>query len=94
MEFDENLMIPDPSLSINQGAIVVLGWQSCTDKGSFTRAILDALAKEYHFDLDTPFEAYPKEIHDILLYGTGGHEVKVRYKSQRGEGVYDVAFEG
>ena len=94
MEFDENLMIPDPSLSINQGAIVVLGWQSCTDKGSFTRAILDALAKEYHFDLDTPFEAYPKEIHDILLYGTGGHEVKVRYKSQRGEGVYDVALEG
>ena len=94
MEFDEDLMIPDKSLSINQGAIVVLGWQSCSDKGSFTRAILDALAEEYHFDLDTPFEDYPKEIHDVLLYGTGGREVKVRYKSQRGEGVYDVAFEG
>ena len=94
MELARKLNNTDPSLSINQGAIVVLGWQSCTDKGSFTRAILDALAKEYHFDLDTPFEAYPKEIHDILLYGTGGHEVKVRYKSQRGEGVYDVAFEG
>ena len=72
----------------------MLGWQSCSDKGSFTRAILDALAEEYHFDLDTPFEDYPKEIHDVLLYGTGGREVKVRYKSQRGEGVYDVAFEG
>lgn len=71
-----------------------MGWQSCTDKGSFTRAILDALAEEYHFSLDTPFEEYPKEIHDIILYGTGGHEVKVHYKSQRGEGVYDVAFEG
>ncbi len=94
MEFDEDLMIPDKSLSIAQGAIVVLGWQSCTDKGSFTRAILDALAEEYHFDLETPFEEYPKEIQDILLYGTGGREVKVRYKGQRGEGVYDVAFEG
>ncbi|MDO4267729.1 MAG: excinuclease ABC subunit UvrA [Eubacteriales bacterium] len=94
MEFDEDLMIPDKSLSIQQGAIVVLGWQSCTDKGSFTRAVLDALAEEYHFDLDTPFEDYPKEIHDILIYGTGGREVKVRYKGQRGEGVYDVAFEG
>ena len=87
-------MIPDKSLSISQGAIVVLGWQSCTDKGSFTRAILDALCEEYHFDLDTPFEDYPQEIKDILLYGTKGHEVKVRYKSQRGEGIYDVAFEG
>ena len=94
MEFDEDLMIPDKSLSISQGAIVVMGWQSCTDKGSFTRAILDALAEEYHFSLDTPFQDYPKEIHDIIIYGTGGHEVKVRCKSQRGEGIYDVAFEG
>ena len=94
MEFDEDLMIPDKSLSISQGAIVVMGWQSCTDKGSFTRAILDALVEEYHFSLDTPFQDYPKEIHDIIIYGTGGHEVKVRYKSQRGEGIYDVAFEG
>ena len=94
MEFDEDLMVPDKSLSISQGAIVVLGWQSCTDKGSFTGALLDALAKEYHFSLDTPFQDYPKEIHDILIYGTGGREVKVHYKSQRGEGVYDVAFEG
>ena len=93
MEFDEDLMIPDKSLSISQGAIVVMGWQSCTDKGSFTRAILDALAEEYHFSLDTPFQDYPKEIHDIIIYGTGGHEVKVRYKSQRGERIYDVAFE-
>ena len=87
-------MIPDPSLSINQGAIAVLGWQSCTDKSSFTRAILDALCKEYHFDLDTPFEDYPKEIHDVLIYGTDGKEVKVYYKGQRGEGIYPVAFEG
>ena len=94
MEFSEELMIPDPSLSINQGAIAVLGWQSCTDKNSFTRAILDALCKEYHFDLDTPFEDYPKEIHDILIYGTDGKEVKVYYKGQRGEGIYPVAFEG
>ncbi len=94
MEFDEDLMIPDQSLSISQGAIVVMGWQSCTDKGSFTRAILDALAEEYQFSLDTPFQDYPKEIHDIIIYGTGGHEVKVHYKSQRGEGIYDVAFEG
>ena len=94
MEFSEELMIPDPSLSVNQGAIAVLGWQSCTDKNSFTRAILDALCKEYHFDLDTPFEDYPKEIHDILIYGTGGKEVKVYYKGQRGEGIYPVAFEG
>ena len=94
MEFDEDLIIPDKSLSINQGAIAVLGWQSCTDKGSFTRAILEALAAEYHFSLDTPFEDYPKEIHDVLIHGTGGKSMKVRYKGQRGEGVYDVAFEG
>ena len=94
MEFSEELMIPDPSLSINQGAIAVLGWQSCTDKSSFTRAILDALCKEYHFDLDTPFKDYPKEIHDVLIYGTDGKEVKVYYKGQRGEGIYPVAFEG
>ena len=94
MEFSEELMIPDPSLSISQGAIAVLGWQSCTDKSSFTRAILDALCKEYHFDLDTPFEDYPKEIHDVLIYGTDGKEVKVYYKGQRGEGIYPVAFEG
>ena len=94
MEFDEDLMIPDKSLSIDKGAIVVMGWQSCTDKGSFTRAILEALSEAYHFRLDTPVEDYPKEIHDVLLYGTGGREVKVHYKSQRGEGVYDVAFEG
>ena len=87
-------MIPDPSLSIEEGAIAVLGWQSCATKGSFTRAILDALCKEYHFDLSTPFQDYPKEIHDILIHGTNGHEVKVYYKGQRGEGVYDVAFEG
>ena len=94
MEFDEDLMIPDKSLSINEGAITVLGWQSCTDKGSFSRAILDALAKEYHFSLDTPFEQYSQEIQDVLIRGTGGKEVKVYYKGQRGEGIYDVAFEG
>ena len=94
MEFDERLMIPDPSLSINEGAIVVLGWQSCTDKGSYTRAILDALAKEYDFSLDTPFQDYPKKIHDILIYGTNGKKVKVHYTGQRGTGVYDVAFDG
>ncbi len=87
-------MIPDKSLSIDDGAIVVLGWQSCTDKGSYTRAVLEALAKEYKFRLDTPFQDYPEKIHDLLIYGTGGREVKVHYKSQRGEGVYDVAFEG
>ena len=87
-------MIPDRSLSISQGAIAVMGWQSCTDKGSFTRAILDALAKEYGFDLDTPFEDYPQHIQDVLIHGTNGKEVKVYYKGQRGEGVYDVAFEG
>lgn len=94
MEFDEDLMIPDKRLSIAEGAITVLGWQSCTDKKSFTYAILDALSKEYKFSLDTPFEEYPKKIHDILIHGTDGKEVKVYYKSQRGEGVYDVAFEG
>ena len=94
MEFDEDLLIPDKSLSINQGAIAALGWQSCTEKGSFTRAILDALCLEYHFDLDTPFQDYPKEIHDVLIHGTGGREVKVHYKRQRGQGIYDVAFEG
>lgn len=94
MEFDENLMIPDKRLSIAEGAITVLGWQSCTDKKSFTYAILDALSKEYKFSLDTPFEEYPKKIHDILIHGTDGKEVKVYYKGQRGEGVYDVAFEG
>ena len=94
MEFDEDLMIPDKSLSISKGAIVVMGWQSCTEKSSFTQAILDALCKEYHFDLDTPFEDYPKEIQDVILHGTNGKEVKVYYKGQRGEGIYPVAFEG
>ncbi len=94
MEFDEELMIPDKSLSINQGAIAVMGWQSCTDPSSFTNAILRGLCEEYGFDLDTPFEEYPKKVHDILLYGTNGKEVKVRYKGQRGEGIYDVAFDG
>ena len=94
MEFSEELMIPDPSLSISQGAIAVMGWQSCTDKGSFTRAILDALADAYQFSLDTPFCDYPKEIHDVIIYGTNGKSVKVHYKGQRGEGVYDVVFEG
>ncbi len=94
MEFAEELIIPKPSLSINEGAITVPGWQSCADKGSFTNAILVALCKEYNFDLDTPFEQYPKEIHDVLIYGTNGKEVKVYYKGQRGEGIYDVAFEG
>ena len=94
MEFDEDLVIPDKSLSIKEGAIAVLGWQSCAKEGSFSRAILDALAKEYHFDLDTPFEDYPKEIHDILIYGTQGKKVAVHYTGQRGTGVYDVAFEG
>ena len=94
MEFDPELMIPDRSLSISQGAIAVMGWQSCTDKGSFTRAILDALCEEYHFSLDTPFQDYPQEIQDVILYGTNGKVLKVRYKGQRGEGVYDVAFQG
>ena len=94
MEFDPELMIPDRSLSISKGAIVVMGWQSCTDKNSFTYAILSALCREYDFSLDTPFQDYPKKIQDIILYGTGGHSVKVYYKGQRGEGVYDVAFPG
>lgn len=94
MEFDIDLMIPDKKLSINEGAIAVLGWQSCTTQGSFSRAILDALAREYDFSLDTPFCEYPKKIQDILINGTGGHSVKVYYKGPRGEGVYDVAFPG
>lgn len=94
MEFSEELMIPDPSLSIHQGAIAVMGWQSCAEKGSFTNAILMALCEAYGFDLDTPFEEYPKKIHDVLIYGTNGKSVKVHYRGQRGEGVYDVAFEG
>ena len=94
MEFDIDLMIPDRSLSVMDGAIVVTGWQSCTEKSSFTRAILDALAEEYHFDLATPFQELPQEIQNMLIYGTDGREVKVHYKGQRGVGVYDVAFEG
>ncbi len=94
MEFDADLMIPDMSLSINEGAIVVLGWQSANKEGSFSNSLLQALCEEYQFDLDTPFEQYPENIKHILLYGTDGHSVKVHYKGQRGEGVYDVAFEG
>lgn len=94
MEFDEDLMIPDKTVSIADGAITVLGWQSCTDKSSYTRAVLDALAEEYDFSLSTPFCEYPKKIHDILIYGTNGKFVKVHYRGQRGVGVYDVAFEG
>lgn len=94
MEFDIDLMIPDQTLSINEGAITVMGWQSCTDKGSFTRAILDALSKEFDFSLDTPFGEYSQEVKDILIHGTNGKEVKVHYVGQRGEGFYDVAFEG
>ena len=94
MEFDADLMIPDKSLSIREGAITVLGWQSCNDSGSFSNAILQALAKEYDFDLDTPFEKYPSRVQQILLYGTDGKEVSVHYKGQRGEGTYPVAFEG
>ena len=94
MEFDIDLMIPDKKRSINEGAIAVLGWQSCTTQGSFSRAILDALAREYEFSLDTPFCEYPKKVQDILIHGTGCHSVKVYYKGQRGEGVYDVAFPG
>ena len=94
MKFDIELMIPDMSLSISQGAIKVTGWQSCTDKNSFTYATLKALMDEYHFDLDTPFEDYPEEIKKVLVNGTDGREVKVHYKGQRGVGVYDVAFEG
>ena len=94
MEFSEELMIPDSSLSIDEGAIAVIGWQSSTDDKSYTRSILKALAKEYKFALDVPFKSYSKKIHDILIHGTDGKEVKVHYKGQRGEGVYDVAFEG
>ena len=94
MEFDIDLMIPDKGLSISEGAIQVMGWQSCTDKSSFTYAILKALTEEYHFSLDTPFREYPDEIKDVLINGTHGKELKVRYKGQRGEGVYDVAFDG
>ena len=94
MEFDIDLMIPDKSLSIAEGALTVMGWQSCTDKKSFTYAILDGLSKAYDFSLDTPFEEYPKKIQDLLIHGTGGKEVKVHYHGQRGEGIYDVAFEG
>ncbi len=94
MEFDVDLMIPDKSLSIKQGAIQVTGWQSCADKSSFTNAVLQALCKEYHFDLDTPFQDYPEKIQNILLHGTDGKEVEVHYVGQRGRGVYPVAFEG
>jgi len=94
MEFDPELMIPDRSLSINQGAFAVLGWQSCADPSSFTNAILQALCKEYKFSLDTPFEELSSEVQDMLIYGTNGKEVKVYYKGQRGEGVYPVVFEG
>ncbi len=94
MEFDVRLMVPDESLSIDDGAIVVLGWQSVTDKGSYTRAVMEALAREYDFSLSTPFCEYPPEIRNIIIHGTNGREVKVHYKGQRGEGVYDVAFEG
>lgn len=94
MEFDINLMIPDQSLSIEKGAITVMGWQSCNDAGSFTNAILRALAKEYKFKLSTPFEKYPDKIKDIIIYGTNGKEVEVYYEGQRGKGVYPVAFEG
>ncbi|MCH5342390.1 MAG: excinuclease ABC subunit UvrA [Acetatifactor sp.] len=94
MEFDEDLMIPDKSLSINEGAITALGWQSCADPSSFTNAVLQALCKEYHFDLDTPFEEYPEKVHDVLIHGTNGKEVEVHYTGQRGRGVYPVAFEG
>ena len=94
MEFDIDLIIPDKSLSISQGAITGMGWQSCTDKGSFTGAILDALSKEYGFSLDTPFQDLSEEVKNMLIHGTQGKSVKVHYKGQRGEGVYDVAFEG
>ncbi|MBQ6393558.1 MAG: ABC-ATPase UvrA, partial [Eubacterium sp.] len=94
MEFDVDLMIPDKSLSIADGAIKVIGWQSCTDPKSYTRAILDALAEDYGFDLNTPFEDLPEDIQDMLIHGTDGHEVKVYYKGRRGEGIYDISFEG
>ena len=94
MEFDPDLMIPDKKLSINEGAIQVMGWQSSKDEGSFTNAVLRALSKEYQFSLDTPIEKLPKDVYDMLIYGTNGREVKVHYKGQRGEGVYPIAFEG
>ena len=94
MKFDAELLIPDESLSIDEGAIVGMGWQSSKDEGSFSRAVLDALAEEYGFSLKTPFKDYPDDIKDIIINGTKGHSVKVKYKGQRGEGVYDVAFEG
>ena len=94
MEFSEDLIIPDKSLSIMEGAIAVMGWQSCNDKSSFSYAILDALSKEYNFSLDTPFQDYPDNIKYIFIHGTDGHCVKVSYKGRRGEGVYDIAFEG
>ncbi len=94
MKFDEDLIIPDKSLSIMEGAIVVPGWQSCNDKSSFTYATLDAMRKKYKFSLDTPFEKYPKRVHDLIIDGTGGEVLKVSYKGMRGEGVYDVPFEG
>ena len=94
MEFDEDLMIPDKTLSIAEGAITAMGWQSCTDKHSFAGAILDALAKDYGFDLKTPYQELPAEIRHMLIHGTDGRVVKVHYKGQRGEGIYDVAFEG
>ena len=94
MEFDADLIIPDKSLSINEGAITIMGWQSASKKGSFTRAILEALAEEYQFSLDTPFEEYPEEIQNILIHGTNGKNVNVHYFGQRGEGFYDIAFEG
>ncbi len=94
MEFDADRMIPDRRLSINEGCFRVMGWQSANKKGSFTRALLDALGEEFDFDMDTPFKDYPQEIQDLLIYGTGSREVKVHYKGQRGEGVYPVTFEG
>ena len=94
MEFDPELMIPDPSLSINEGAIVVMGWQSSKDEGSFSRALLNALAEEYGFSLDTPFQDYPENIRNMLIYGTGSREVLVHYSGQRGSGIYPVVFEG
>ena len=94
MEFDEDLMIPDKSLSIAGGAIQVMGWQSCTDPSSYTYATLKALSEEYGFDLNTPYQELDEEIRNMLIHGTDGRKVKVHYKGQRGVGVYDVAFEG
>ena len=94
MDFDEDLIIPDKSLSLAEGAIQVMGWQSCTDPSSFTYGVLQALSKEYQFDLNTPYEELPEKIRDVLIHGTGGKEIQVHYKGQRGEGVYAVAFEG